>query len=294
MYAVLNLTKDHDAKQNGFMSSNIGHQEDDFSVICELASNFGFSGVNIDLLNNNYSILEIRNLLEKYKLIPVSFHCTVEFSGSEDSFNRSLKQFIEQAKIASQIGCNLALKYIPPFSSNLNFNEHFKLYSRRVGSLKAILVDYNVKIAFEFIGPRETRLKSKYDFIHTIDGLRSLIASSDTYKYVGFKLDVHHWQHSGASVLDINHLDQEYILYIELNDGLKGFNSFSIPEFRRTLPLETGVNDIKGFLSSIYKKGYRGPVAIEPWNSFIASLPIEEAIKLTKLSLDRCFSLIRK
>ena len=166
------------------------------------------------------------------------------------------------------------------------------MYVKRLNLLKDILIDNNIKIAFEFIGPTETRIHSKYDFIHTIDGVRCLISASDLYQYAGFKLDIHHWQHSGASLLDLQHLDLNYILYLELNDGLIGYNQFTIPEFKRTLPLETGVNNVHGFLMTLYQKGFRGPVAVEPWNEELASITLEEAIKKSKQSLDNCFKLI--
>ncbi|MBR8835613.1 MAG: hypothetical protein DSM106950_16775 [Stigonema ocellatum SAG 48.90 = DSM 106950] len=106
------------------------------------------------------------------------------------------------------------------------------------------------------------------------------------------KFDVHHWQNSGASVLDIHHLDLEYILYIELNDGLSGYDMFSIPEFERELPLTTGVTKILAFLQALYKKGYTGPVAVEPWNEKIRNMPLDAAVKTVKQSLDQCLSLI--
>ena len=42
--------------------------------------------------------------------------------------------------------------------------------------------------------PTETRIHSKYDFIHTIDGVRCLISAADLYQNAGFKLDIHHWR----------------------------------------------------------------------------------------------------
>nr|VFJ71307.1 MAG: hypothetical protein BECKFW1821C_GA0114237_102638 [Candidatus Kentron sp. FW] len=150
---------------------------------------------------------------------------------------------------------------------------------------------YDIKIGFEFIGPTETRRNTKYDFIHTMDGTRALIAASDLYGYGGFKFDVHHWQNSGAGVLDIHHLDPEYLLYIELNDGLKGYDIFTMPEFERELPFETGVTDIKGFLRALHKKGYQGPVAVEPWNNEIKNMPLDKAVQVVKHSLDRCLRL---
>nr|BFD33428.1 hypothetical protein GTC16762_30460 [Pigmentibacter ruber] len=291
MYTVLNITKDHDAN-NSKMSSNLGHEEVDFYQSCKLAKKYGFKGINIDLEYPKYSAADMKFFLKEFELIPASFHLTVKFDGTELQFTESLKKFQKQAKIAEEIGCSLALKYLPPFSEKLNFDNHFRLYIQRLNILKNILADHNIKIAFEFIGPAETRINSKFDFIHTIDGVRCLISASDIYNYAGFKLDIHHWQHSGASLLDLQHLDLQSILYIELNDGLVGYNSFYMPEFKRKLPLQTGVNDVKGFLSVLMQKGYLGPVAVEPWDIEISELPIEEAIFRAKKSLDDSFAII--
>lgn len=291
MYTVLNITKDHDAC-NSKMSSNLGHEELDFYQSCKLAKKYGFKGINIDLEYPKYSEADMKYFLNEFELKPVSFHFTVKLDGTELQFTESLKKFTQQAKMAEKIGCFLALKYIPPFSEKLNYDSNFRLYMKRLNILKKILEEYNIKIAFEFIGPAETRMNSKFDFIHTIDGVRSLISAADIFDNAGFKLDIHHWQHSGASLLDLHHLDLQSILYLELNDGLIGYNSFNIPEFKRKLPLQTGVNDVKGFLTIIKQKGYTGPVAVEPWDIEIAELPLEEAIFQAKKSLDESFSII--
>lgn len=292
MYPVLNITKDYDAK-NSVMSSTIGHEETDFLESCKLAYKYNYKGINVDLENPLYSIQEMQMFLAEYNLQPTSFHLSLKLNSTDSDFIDSLKLFKKQAKDAAKLGCLIALKYIPPFSEDFNFTENFKLHIARLSAIRNILIDNNIKIAFEFIGPPETRINTKYDFIHTIDGVRALISSADLYKYAGFKLDVHHWQHSGATLVDLKHLDLDYILYLELNDGLIGYDKLTIPEFRRTLPLKTGVNDIKGFLKAIYEKGFRGPVALEPWDSEISSLPLEEAIRITKRSLDDCLELVK-
>ncbi|BBH53065.1 sugar phosphate isomerase/epimerase family protein [Fluviispira sanaruensis] len=291
MYSVLNITKDYDA-DNSKMSSTIGHEEEDFLQSCKLANKYEYIGINIDLEKPKYSIYEMKNILKDYGLIATSFHFTVKLSGSDIEFYESLEKFTMQAESASKIGCKIALNYIPPFSNKLNFDSLFKLYVKRLILVKNILIDNDIKIAFEFIGPTETRVYAKYDFIHTIDGVRCLISAADLYQNAGFKLDVHHWQHSGSSLLDLQHLDLENIIYLELNDGLTGYNQFTIPEFKRALPLKTGVNDVKGFLMTLYNKGFRGPVAIEPWNEELASMNLEVAIKQAKMSLNECFKLI--
>ncbi len=290
MYPILNLTA---PIGNLNHCGHIGQIVNDFEKICNLAHQYRFEGINIDFnMLNLFSISECKELLSQLNLKPVSFGIPVNLFGSQKEFEENLPQFELQAKQAQEIGCKLTLCYLPPFSDERNFNDLFIQTSDRLRELKPILQKYDIKIGFEFIGPTETRCSTKYDFIHTIDGTRALIASAGIYGYGGLKFDVHHWQNSGASVLDIHHLDLEYLLYIELNDGLSGYDMFSIPEFERELPLTTGVTKIIDFLQALYKKGYTGPVAVEPWNEKIRNMPLEAAVKTVKQSLDQCLSLI--
>lgn len=291
MYPILNLTAPIGSLNH---CGHIGHIVKDFEKICKLAHQHQFEGINIDLtLPNSLRISEYKQLLSQLNLKPVSFGIPVNLFGSQKEFEENLPEFELQAKQANEIGCHLTLCYLPPFAEDRNFNDLFIQTSDRLRELKPILEKYDIKIGFEFIGPTETRRSTKYDFIHTIDGTRALIASAGLYGYGGFKLDVHHWQNSGAGLLDIHHLDLEYILYVELNDGLPGYDIFNIPEFERALPLTTGVTKIEDFLQALDRKGYRGPVAVEPWNHKIKNMHLEEAVKTVKQSLDKCFSLIK-
>jgi sugar phosphate isomerase/epimerase len=288
MYSVLNITDDITH------CGNIGHVANDFQKICHLADKYQFEGINIDLsIPNPLSPSQRKQLLRQLNLKPVAFGFPVKLFDSQKEFEESIDEFELQAKQANEIGCNLTLCYIPPFSDGLNFNDRFVQTSDRLRELKPILEKYDIKIGFEFIGPTETRRSTKYDFIHTIDGTRALIASAGLYGYGGFKFDIHHWQNSGASVLDIHHMDLDYILYVELNDGLPGYNIFTIPEFERELPFATGVTDVEDFLVALHKKGFQGPIAVEPWNQKIKTMCLENAVKTVKESLDKCLSFIK-
>ncbi|WP_163832429.1 sugar phosphate isomerase/epimerase family protein [Spartinivicinus ruber] len=290
MYSVLNTTDDITH------CGNLGHVIHDLAKACKLASYYGFEGVNLDitrLIQEQLTVTDVKQLLAAYQLRPAAFSLDAYMYcfHSEKEYLSSLHDFAEQAAFAHQIGSEIALFYIPPFSNNLPFNDYFQLMVKRLKQLKPILIEHNIKIGFEFIGPIETRLATAYDFIHTIDGVRALIASADLYGYAGFKLDVHHWQYSGAGLLDLKHLDKDYLVYVELNDALQGYNLFNMPEFTRELPLATGVTDIAGFVQVLKNKGYDGPVAVEPWNDTIRKMPLKEALHSVKQSLDKCMAL---
>ncbi|MCX4028062.1 sugar phosphate isomerase/epimerase [Endozoicomonas sp. SM1973] len=290
MYSVLNVTDDITH------CGNLGHVVNEVELACKLASSYGFDGINLDiarLIQKRFTVTDVKQLLGEYQLRPAAFSLDVDMycRHSEQDYLKSLHTFAEQAAFAHQVGSDAALFYIPPFSDNLSFNDYFQLMVKRLKQLKPILIEHKIKIGFEFIGPVETRLTTHYDFIHTIDGVRALIASADLYGYAGFKLDVHHWQYSGAGLLDLKHLDTEYIVYVELNDALNGYHLFNMPEFTRELPLVTGVTDISGFIQSLKSKGYEGPVTVEPWNDVIKKMPLQEAIQTVKHSLDQCIAL---
>lgn len=288
MYTVLNVTNDLTH------CGHIGHVVDDFSHMCELASTYGFDAVNIDFLaDSQMALAERKSILQHHGLRLGAFGLSIPLYSehSDAEFRSGLQQFAQHAEWASVLGCKAVNAYLPPYSYVSGFDRHFKLFARRLSLLKPILQSCGLRLALEFIGPTETRKHATYDFVHTIDGVRCLIAAADLYGQAGFKLDIHHWQYSGAGLLDLRHIDPEYFVYVELNDALAGHDMFSMPEFQRALPLETGVTDIAGFMRVLHEKKYDGPVAVEPWSDFIKSLPLHEAIKAVKVALDKSIAL---
>jgi sugar phosphate isomerase/epimerase len=290
MYTTLNLTSPIRGINH---CGHIGHEVDDIQTVCDLAQRHGFAGVNLDF--NAFGSLELEDvaaLLAEHRLRPASFGLSAELFGSQATFEDSLDEFEQHALLAETLQCGVALCYLPPFSEEMGYSELFLQTSQRLRQLQPILARHQIKIGFEFIGPTTTRLHSRHDFIHTIDGTKALIASADLQEWAGFKLDVHHWQNSGAGSLDLQHLEPGSILYVELNDGLPGHTLFTMPEFERELPLSTGVTRVEEFLWALQRHGYDGPVVVEPWNALIAALPLEDAIQRVKASLDRCLALL--
>lgn len=286
MYTVLNTTGDITH------CGNMGHVIGDFSKACFLARKYNFDGINIDLNSDSTSLAQKKELLEKYHLIPAAYGSPLRLydSDTNEEFEQSLRVLEKEAKSLKYLGCKIILCYLPPFSEHLNFNANFNLMSERLRRIKPILEENGLKFALEFIGPTETRVHTKYDFIHTIDGVRCLIASSGLDGFAGFKLDVHHWANSGAGLLDLKHLEVDSILYVELNDGLEGYDLFSMPEFTRELPMKTHVTAVSSFLCELIRKNYIGPICVEPWNEEIKKMPLEDAIQIVKKSLDVCLS----
>lgn len=285
---TLNVT-DAPAHTKGPHCGSLGHVLP-FPESCALAEQFGFDAVNADRdFLRSHGSEATRSLLETHHLETgaIAFSAAFNACFSDNEFQQSLPLFENDLSLARQAGFKRCVGFVQPSSSELTFHEHFALLCNRLRKVTPILRTYEVRLGLEFIGPTTMRVTPTHDFIHTLDGIRSLIASADAQGHVGIKFDSLHWHASGAGLLDIEKLAPEEIVYVELNDVLKGnYNRFTLPEFQRELPGTTGVIDLDGMLSKLDAIGFCGPVVVEPWNETLRQMAPSDAVRLAKEALD--------
>lgn len=285
---TLNVT-DAPAHTDNPHCGSIGHVLP-FPESCRLAEKYGFDAVNADrfYLSEQGPLQTIR-LLQKHNIKPGAFAFSAAFNGcySDADFEQSLTGFEQDLSLCREAGFKYCVGYVQPSSDTLNYYDHFALLSGRLKRIKPLLETHDVRLGLEFIGPTTMRVQRKFDFIHTMDGLRSLIAAANAQNCVGFKLDTIHWYTSGAGLLNIEKLSPEEVVYVEINDGLKGdYDRFTLPEFQRELPGETGTIDIAGMLGKLDALGFHGPVVVEPWNQQLREMDPGDAVAKVKLALD--------
>jgi sugar phosphate isomerase/epimerase len=257
-----------------------------------LAQKYGFDAVNADRnFVREKGPLHAADLMKQHTIQPAAFAFSAAFNAcySDAEFEQSLTIFEKDLAACREAGFTCCVGYVQPSSNRLPYYEHFALLSQRLKHIKPLLEAHNVRLGLEFIGPTTMRVRRKFDFIHTMDGLRSLIAAASAQNRVGFKLDALHWYTSGAGVLNIEKLSPEEVVYVEINDGLKGdYDRFTLPEFQRELPSATGTINLVGMLQKLDAMGFQGPVVVEPWNAPLREMSPEEAVKKVKLALDSC------
>jgi len=285
---TLNVT-DAPAHTDGPHCGSMGHVLP-FPESCRMAETLGFDAVNADrkFLKENGPEYTA-GLLKRHGIQPAAFAFSAAFNAcfTDDQFEESLAVFEKDLSLGRKAGFTCCVGYVQPSSDRLTFQDHFRLLVRRLRRITPLLSAYDVHLGLEFIGPTTMRIRRKHDFIHTLDGIRSMIAAADAQAMVGLKLDTMHWYTSGGGVLDIEKLAPEEVIYVEINDGLKGaFNRFTLPEFERELPGVTGIIDISGMLATLDAIGFKGPVVVEPWNERLRKMNPVEAIRLVKDALD--------
>ena len=287
---TLNVT-DAPAHTDGPHCGSLGHVLP-FRESCALAEQFGFDAVNADRdFLQSYGPETTSALLESHHLEPgaVAFSAAFNTCFSDKEFEKSLSLFENDLSLAKKAGFKRCVGFVQPSSDELTFHEHFALLCKRLQVVTPILKTCDVRLGLEFIGPTTMRTTPENDFIHTLDGIRSLIAAADAQDQVGIKFDSLHWHTSGAGLLDIEKLSHKEIVYVELNDGLKGdYNRFTLPEFERELPGATGVIDLNGMLKKLDHIGFYGPVVVEPWNESLRRMAPQDAVRVAKEALDTC------
>jgi len=257
----------------------------------ELAGQFGFDGVYFSPAEViNIGIEKAKTYLANYYARPAGFSFPVEFRKDEEAFRKSIAGLPPLAEAAAQIGCSRCSTWLPPASNELPFKENFDLHRRRLGEAAKILARYNIRLGLEFVGPRTSRAGRKHEFIHTAAGMLELCEAIGTGN-VGLLLDCWHWYTSGGTTEDFEKWTNKTIVDVHVNDAPKGIPLDEQKDNVRCLPGETGVIDIKGFLRGLQSIGYDGPVVVEPFSDRVRKMNDEDAVRVTKESLDKVWKI---
>jgi sugar phosphate isomerase/epimerase len=134
-----------------------------------------------------------------------------------------------------------------------------------------VLRDEGCRFGIEFIGPKTYRTAFQHEFIYTLDGVMELISAIGTGN-VGVMLDSWHLYASGGSLADLQRLTNQDVVVVHVNDAPAEIARDEQIDTVRTLPMETGVIDLVGFMRALQEMGYDGPVMPEPFSKRVNEL----------------------
>lgn len=267
---------------------SIGHREAAFLETAELAAKYGFKGYwfspEKDFTGNP---LETRVVLEKFDLIPAGFGVPVDFRGTEEQYQADLKKLPEYLDFAEKIGIRRCITWILPASNELTFEENFDFHKKRLTPIAEMLKEKGIFFGLEFLGPVSLRKGFQYEFIHTLDGMLELCDAIGTGN-VGILLDAWHWDLAGQKFEDFKKFTSpEMIVCAHVMDAPANIPMEEQNDIVRRMPGTTGILRIEEFFAGLKMANYDGPVLAEPFEAFLESLSLEDAIKVTAKALDR-------
>ena len=207
---------------------------------------------------------------------------------SEAAYADSLQKLAHDAALAQAFGCTRCFTWVMPRSDQLNFYQHFNLVFPRLKRIAEILGEYGIRLGLEFVGPNTMREGRAYDFVHTMDGMRTLAAAIGvTSRNTGLLLDAFHWWTSHGTVTELRHLNAAEVVYVHLNDAQAELACDAQIDQIREQVGATGVVPIQPFLAALRHIGYDGPLTVEPFSAAIKAMSPDAAAAATSAALDQ-------
>jgi sugar phosphate isomerase/epimerase len=261
----------------------------------EYAVQYGFGGIAPSEGEfENKSTAEIGEWIETMKEKGIRYGAAslpVEFRRDEARFQKDLAQLPQRAKLLNQLGVTRVATWVLPGHNELTYLQHFKLLQTRFREVAKVLKDNNLRLGLEFVGPRTSRERFRFPFACTQLDMMELVEAIGTGN-VGLLLDSWHWYTSHGTVEEMARLSNKDIVHVHVNDAPAGIAVDEQIDNRRKLPATTGVIDLKGFINTLVKIGYDGPVECEPFDQDLRKLEQAAILQTTIDSLNRLWALI--
>jgi len=252
-----------------------------------LAAKVGYGGVDLNLaaaitegLEATRSLLSGLNLKISFASLPGSF------TRDDDAFRKGMETFESQVKFAAAAGCSRMMVVILP-SSETPKDEWRKTLRARFQTVAPVLARYNMRCAFEFLGPLHFRHASPYPFIWQMGEMVEF--ARECGPGFGVVLDVWHWYHSGSTLDDIRKAGKSRIVLVHLSDAAQ-MAPEDVRDNVRLLAGE-GVIDLVGIFKTLKAMGWEGSVSPEPLGRIPKEMSAEDG---ARLGLESARAVLRK
>ena len=255
-----------------------------------LAQKYGFEGVDFNIseatnLAKQEGVDSVHRMFSESGVRPGSFSLPLDFRKDTAAWRSGMDALPGRAKVAADLGATASSTWLLPASDELSFAENMRWHIKRLRPAARILADNGIRLGLEFVGPATQRAGHHFNFVYSLDGMLGLCYAIGGDN-VGLLLDAYHWYTSHGILDDLAKLSTSDVVVVHVNDALPGIPIDELPDTQRTLPGETGVIDLVGFMQALAGIGYDGPVIIEPFSQRLREMPPDGAVQATKVALD--------
>jgi sugar phosphate isomerase/epimerase len=241
----------------------------------DLARDSGFAGLSFDSrvaarAINELGLTAVQEQFAQAGVKPALWNLPIAWR-DENEWETDLHELPRLARAARDLGSTRTATFMPSGSNDRPFRENFDWHVARLRPIAEVLRDEGCRFGIEFIGPKIYRAAFQHEFIYTLDGVMELISAIGTDN-VGVMLDSWHLYASGGSLADLQRLTNQDVVVVHVNDAPAGIARDEQIDTVRTLPMETGVIDLVGFMRALQEMGYDGPVMPEPFSKRVNEL----------------------
>lgn len=274
-----------------FIPGSIGIEADQGRSI-ELASKHGFESVEpfgtqlLDEGSGRYvDALEAAGLQWAAGRLPVSLRA------DDAVFQSGLEELPAVARALRGAGVTRVATAVSSYSEELNYLDNFKLHTKRLLEVGAVLEDHGLRLGLEYLGTKRLWTRSRHAFVHSMAECLQLIGEVGRPN-IGVVIDSWHWWTARETAKDITKLTNSQIVSADLNDAPAGIERDDQYDNQRELPATTGMIDAKAFLDALLQIGYDGPIRAEPFNQRLDDMDDDSACQATVAAMKKAFDLV--
>mgnify|MGYP000966809855 CR=1 FL=1 len=213
----------------------------------------------------------------------------VDFRGDDATFRTGVERLNGIASALQRAGVTRIGTWLSPAHDELPFEANLERHATRLREVARVLGAHGLRFGLEYVGPKTSWAAKKHPFVHTLAGVRKLIAAIGE-KNVGVVLDSWHWYTAHETAADLAVLTDADIVAVALNDAPAGIPVDEQVDSRRELPAATGVIDVASFLAALHRLGCSAPVRAEPFNAALREMPPESALAATAAAMRKAFA----
>ena len=225
----------------------------------EISAAAGFKGLEIwaskmDTYLATHSVEELRDLFVDYAVLPLAIN-SIEFIGFRgDEYPWIQKRCAELSQLAQSIGCpTIAVVPSPTPDRTILWSQVVDEYVAVLRDLGAIAAEYNIRLAFEFLG-------FGWCSVRTPRGAWEIVQKTDR-ENVGMIIDAAHFYAGGARLIELEYLDGKCIFAFHIDD-LEDTPREAISDATRLFP-GYGIVPLEKICTILRAIGYDGHCSVE-------------------------------
>lgn len=251
----------------------------DGETYIRLAAKYGFRGVDhrAEVWIDWVSKTSLANVLDECGAVGCRIaHASLPVYFREDdvAFESTFAQLPRRAQTIRDLGIG-AMSSSVPACTRADANEFMHVLKNRLRKIHEVLEDNGLRLGIEYLGVPSLR-KEGNPLIYNLEQALDLCA--DVGESSGLLLDSYHWHASGGDISELLDLSADQIVHVHINDAMH-VPVDELNDRERLLP-GAGAIDLDGFLGSIARVGYEGPVAVETFNHSLEAAGPDEAARL--------------
>ena len=260
------------------------------SELIELAMTYGFSGLDIDIIDlvkrtQRSEFEKAARYLLSAKMKVSGFETPIDLDTDDESFAKALAQLSTTIEVAGKAGAKAGFLRLPAATDRLPFHEYFDVLRKRVDSIAEIFAKNNVMLGLYFSVAVENRENRQFKFIQDVEGFLAFFKAC-TNTSVGLVIDTFNWAVGGGTFEQLATIPGDRVAALRLADTETLPSAADASLKMRLLAGTSGVIDNVRFVSILSKAGYEGPITAFGHASNFGGMTRDSIVAKSQDSLD--------